>query len=141
MAPRSELVERLGQVPLFSGFGRKEREAVIRSSSEVTHPAGKEVVSEGRDGVGFHLILSGSAVVTQGGRTLGVLGPGEYFGEIALIDGGPRAATVRAETELRTLSITAWDFKPLLHEHPLMAEKLLVELCRRVRVAEGRTAS
>jgi len=135
---RKTLVDMLGRVAFFEGLSKKELEAVVRSSSEVDHSAGKAVVQEGRDGVGFHLILSGSATVTQRGRKLRTIGVGESFGDIALIDGGPRSATVTADTPLHTLSVTSWDFRPLLYEHPQIAYKLLLQLCGRLRDAEKR---
>lgn len=139
MAARSDQMEMLARVPLFEGLAKKELQAIMRSAGEVDHRAGKEIVREGAEGTGFHMILSGQATVIQGGRRKRTIGPGDYFGDIALIDRGPRSATVRADTDMHTLSITAWNFKPLLHEHPAIAFKLLVELCRRLRAAENAT--
>lgn len=138
MADRRTFAEMMGGVPLFAGLSRKEIESVLRLAREVTHQAGKEVVTEGREGVGFHLIVDGSATVNHGGRDIRTLGPGDSFGDIALIDGGPRSATVVAATAMRTLSIAAWDFKPLLIEHPQIAYKLMLQLCSRLREAEAR---
>jgi CRP/FNR family transcriptional regulator, cyclic AMP receptor protein len=137
MASRDDLLALLSRVPLFEGLSKKELEAVLRSSSEVEHEAGHNIVTEGGGAAGFHLLLAGEATVLQGGREKRTLAAGDFFGEIALIDGGPRSATVRADTRVRTLSITAWDFKPLLGEHPDMAHKVMVELCRRIRSAEA----
>ena len=78
------------------------------------------------------------AVTPNKVRRLRRLVPGDSFGDIALIDGRPRTATVRAETPLRTVSMTVWDFKPLLTEHPQISYRLLLELCRRLREAEKR---
>jgi CRP-like cAMP-binding protein len=136
VAGRDDLLDLLARVPLFEDLSKKELNAVLRSAEEVSHAQGKEVVKEGGGGAGFHLILDGQATVLQNGRVRRRMGPGEFFGEIALLDGGLRSATVRADTPVRTLSITAWNFKPLLVEHPAMAQKLLVELCRRLRAAE-----
>ena len=138
MTDRRVLVGMLGNTPLFAGLSRKELETVLKTASEVDHPAGSDVVSEGTEGVGFHLILSGSATVTQHGRVLRTLGPGDSFGDIALIDGGRRTATVTADAPLHTLSMTAWHFKPMLLENAQIGYKLLVELCRRLREAEDR---
>ena len=137
MAVSNDLAVMLRSVPLFEGLEPKELQAVLRCADEVRHAAGKAVVREGGEGIGFHLILDGEATVTQGGRELRRLRPGDYFGDIALLDGQPRTATVTAQGPVRTLSITAWNFKPLLIEHPAMAQKLLVELCRRLRNAEA----
>jgi CRP-like cAMP-binding protein len=138
MASRDDLLELLARVPLFEGLSKKELEAVVRSSSEVEHEAGHAIVTEGGGAAGFHLMLAGEATVSQDGREIRRLAAGDFFGEIALIDGGPRSATVTAVTRVRTLSITAWDFKPLLGEHPEMAHKVMVVLCRRLRAAEER---
>ena len=140
MATSQTHVEMLGQVPLFKGLSQEELDVVLRSTSEADFQPGSEVVREGDKGAGFHLILSGTAKVSQGGKDLRSLGPGESFGDIALIDDGHRTATVQAESQLHTLSITTWNFKPLLLEHPQVAYKLLVELCRRLREAEARAA-
>jgi CRP-like cAMP-binding protein len=139
MASHDELTTLLSRVPLFEGMSRKEMEAILRSASEVEHEAGHNIVTEGGGAAGVHLILAGEATVIQGGHEKHRMGAGEFFGEIALIDGGPRTATVRADTRVRTLSIGAWNFRPLLAEHPDMAYKVMVELCRRVRAAEANT--
>jgi len=76
--------------------------------------------------------------VSRSGRRIRGLGPGDSFGDIALIDDGPRSATVVAETPLQLLSITSWNFKPLLLERPQIAHKLLLQLCARLRDAEKR---
>lgn len=138
MTDRRTLVDMLGATPLFSGLSRKELETILTTAREVDHPAGRAVVAEGSEGVGFHLILAGSATVTQRDRRLRTLGPGDSFGDIALIDGGARSATVTADTPLRTLSLASWEFKPLLETNAQIAYKLLVELCRRLREAEER---
>jgi len=140
MATSQTHVELLGKVPLFQGLSEDELEVLLRSTSETDFQAGTDVVREGDKGAGFHLILSGTATVTKGGQTLRSLGPGESFGDIALIDDGHRTATVHADAPLHTLSITTWNFKPVLLEHPQIAYKLLVELCRRLREAEARAA-
>ena len=135
---RKTLISMLGAVPLFERLSKKDLDLIAKSSSEVDHRAGQHVVEEGRTGVGFHLILSGTATVKRGGRRLRSLGPGESFGDIALIDGGPRSATVIADTPLRTLALATWNFRPLLTEHPEVAYKLLIQLCARLRDAEKR---
>ncbi len=127
----------LKAVPLFRDLGADEINTVIREATEVAHVDGHEITGEGNPGVGFHLILSGEASVTQDGRPLAVLRPGQFFGEMALLDGQPRSATVTAIGPVRTLSIVAWRFEPLLEKHPRIAISLLRELCARVRRAEG----
>jgi CRP/FNR family transcriptional regulator, cyclic AMP receptor protein len=126
----------LRSVPLFEGLSQKELQAVIRSAKQVEYAPDRDIVTEGATGVGFHLILEGKASVLVGGRTRAKLGPGDFFGEMSLIDGGPRSATVRADTDVRTLSLASWEFTPLLDANPSIARKLLVELSRRLRTVE-----
>ncbi|HVC42949.1 MAG TPA: cyclic nucleotide-binding domain-containing protein [Candidatus Saccharimonadales bacterium] len=131
-------VEKLKATRLFEGLSKKEIREVARVSREIEHAAGEKVVEEGAPGVGFHLILAGRARVTRNGRTLRELGPGDSFGDISLIDDGPRSASVIAEQPLRLLSILSWEFKPLLLEHPKLTYKLLLRVCALLRDAEAR---
>lgn len=137
MAKVPSPIETLRGVALFQGLSKRELRAILEVAKEVEFAAGRRIVSEGKSGAGFHLILEGSAKVSARGRTFRRLGPGEYFGEISLIDGGPRTATVTAETGLRTLSLASWDFMPILERHSSIATKLLVEMCRRLRALES----
>ena len=138
MTDKKTLVEMLGRNRLFDELTKKEIGAVVDYSTEVNHPKGQMIVIEDRSGVGFHLILDGTATVSVKGRKVRTLGPGESFGDIAVIDGGPRSASVTAETELRTLSLPPWEFKPLVLEHPKLSYKLLLKLCALLREAEKR---
>jgi CRP-like cAMP-binding protein len=138
MTDEEQIVSLLGKVQLFEGLSKKDLTHIARAAREVEHPAGHAVVTEDRPGVGFHLIIGGRAVVTQKGHKLRELGPGDSFGDIALIDGGPRSATVAAETPLQLLSLTSWEFKPLLLEHAEMTYQLLLQVCGRLRDAETR---
>jgi CRP/FNR family cyclic AMP-dependent transcriptional regulator len=138
MTDKKALVDLLRSSRLFDELTRKEVLALIDSAKEVDHRQGRMIVVEGQPGVGFHLLLEGTAIVSRNGRKLRTLGPGETFGDIAVIDGGPRSASVQAETQLRTLSLPPWEFKPLLMEHPKIAYKLLVKLCMLLREAEKR---
>jgi CRP/FNR family transcriptional regulator, cyclic AMP receptor protein len=138
MAKRSDQIDLLSGVDLFSGLSRKEVGLVLQYMRDHEFPAGRVVVSEGEEGGRFFLIVSGNAVVRRGGRRIRKLGPGDSFGDIALIDGGPRSATVEAETPLSTLSLATWNFKGALRENPSMGFKLLLVLCKRLREAESR---
>jgi CRP/FNR family transcriptional regulator, cyclic AMP receptor protein len=131
-------VDMLKTARLFEGLSKKDIAEVARCSKEIEHAAGAEVVREGSKGVGFHLILAGRVRVSRNGRKLRELGPGDTFGDISLIDGGPRTASVFAVTPLRLLSMMSWEFKPLLIEHPEMAYKLLLRVCGMLREAESR---
>jgi CRP/FNR family transcriptional regulator, cyclic AMP receptor protein len=130
-----KLVEQLKTVPLFSGCSTRELASLGRFLREVDFPAGRQIVQEGRTGTGLHVIIEGETKVVVGDRTRRRLGPGEFFGEISLLDRGPRTATVVAETPVRTLSLSAWNFRAALKEHPTMAVKMLEELASRVRSA------
>lgn len=130
-------LDMLRSVRLFEGLSKRELQAVLKSGDVVEHPAGEAIVRQGAVGAGFHLVLEGTAKVRAGGRTRRVLRPGDYFGEMALIDKGRRSATVLAETAVTTLVISSWNFTPLLDKHPSIAKKLLVELSKRVRSLEN----
>jgi CRP-like cAMP-binding protein len=138
MTDKKTLVNLLSRNRLFDELNKKDVLALIDSAKEVDHREGQMIVVEGHPGVGFHLLLQGTAIVSRNGRKLRTLGPGETFGDIAVIDGGPRSASVQAATALRTLSLPPWEFKPLLLEHPRIAYRLLVKLCTLLREAEKR---
>jgi len=128
--------ERIRSVPLFSDFGDKELHRVAAIAKEVEFPAGKVIAKQGETGVGFHMIAEGEATVSVDGVDHATLGPGTYFGEISLIDGGSRSATVTAATDLKTVSLTSWDFNALLDQFPELSRTLLIQLCRRLRAVE-----
>jgi CRP/FNR family transcriptional regulator, cyclic AMP receptor protein len=118
-------VELLQRVPLFSDLDRKELERVAASMKERLFSAGDTVTAEGSTGVGFFIIESGSAKVTIGGEDRRELGPGDYFGEVALLNESARTATIKAETDLRCYGLTSWEFRPLVETHGSIAWKLL----------------
>ena len=136
MAPDKDLVERLRTVPLFEGLSNKELKDVLGRFGVFEHAAGHEIVEEGHGSVGFHLILDGQAAVSRGSHTLRTLGPGDYFGEISVIDGKPRSATVTAVTPVRALALTAWAFQSLLDSQPSLTRKILLGLCQTIRSSE-----
>jgi len=129
-------VDMLAAVDLFTVLTKKEVKKIHDAGKEVSFHAGRTIVSEGETAVGFHLILKGQAKVTVNGRLRANLGPGDYFGEMAIIDRGPRSATVTAATDMQTLGIASWDFMPVLSENFEMCRKIMVELSRRLRGAE-----
>lgn len=133
-----EMLERLRTVPLFRGLSERELKDVVSRTRVVEHDADGEIVEEGHGAAGFHLILDGTVTVLQNGGVRRTLGPGDYFGEISLIDGKPRSATVRTNGPVRTLSLAAWNFAPLLEAHPSMARTMLIGLCEHLRAAEER---
>lgn len=118
-------VELLKRVPIFSDLDRKELERVANSMKERTFGAGDTVTAEGQTGVGFFVIASGEAKVTVGGEDRRRLGPGDYFGEVALLNESARTATIKAETDLKCYGLTSWEFRPLVETHGSIAWKLL----------------
>jgi CRP/FNR family transcriptional regulator, cyclic AMP receptor protein len=132
----AQLVELIKAVPIFSACTPRELKGIATSGKEVEFPAGRTITEEGQTGVGMHVIISGEVKVMVGGRTRRRLGPGAFFGEIALLDGGPRTASIVAETPVRTFAITSWNFRALLKSHPSLALKMLEEVARRLRENE-----
>jgi CRP/FNR family transcriptional regulator, cyclic AMP receptor protein len=128
--------EVLKRVPLFADLNRREVRQVARLFKERRFSEGETVAREGSGGAAFFLIDSGEATVSIRGRRRGTLGPGEYFGEIALIDGGARSATVTASSELVCWGLTFWDFRPLVQENAAIGWKLLQSLAKMLRDAE-----
>jgi len=128
----AEATELLGRVPLFSGLDPRELETISRTVHERTFNAGDTVAEEGQGGVGFFVIKSGEAKVSVGGDDVRRLGPGDYFGEIALISEGSRTATVTAESELQCYGLTPWEFRPLVQTNAGIAWKILQALAKQV---------
>jgi len=126
-------VELLEQVPLFQSLGRKHLEELSRSFRDRTFAAGSTVTTEGEQGVGFFLIESGDATVSVAGESRRSLGPGDYFGEMALIDDSPRSATIVADTPLRCWGLTSWEFRPLVESNAAIAWSMLQMLAKRLR--------
>jgi CRP-like cAMP-binding protein len=120
-----EAVELLKRVPLFADLDGAELRQIANSMKQRTFSAGQEIAVEGQSGVGFFVIEDGQAKVTVHGDEVRRLGPGDYFGEVALITQGARTATVTADTVLKTYGMTFWDFRPLVEDTPSIAWKLL----------------
>jgi CRP/FNR family transcriptional regulator len=132
-----DTVEALGRVPLLAGIERRDLERLARSFRERSFREGDVVTREGEEGMGFFVILDGSVSVTVGGQQRNSLGPGDAFGEMALIDQGPRSATIVAATDLRCVALTPWEFRPFVEEHPRVAWALLQTLAKRLRSSES----
>jgi CRP/FNR family transcriptional regulator, cyclic AMP receptor protein len=135
----SERVDLLRRVPLFADLDERELQSIASGLKEVTFRPGQEVTTEGGAGIGFFIIQDGGAVVTVRGQERGRLGPGDYFGEIALIGRSDRTATVSADTELRCLGMTSWEFRPLVEGNGTVAWKLLEAMAKRIAQAEQRS--
>jgi CRP/FNR family transcriptional regulator, cyclic AMP receptor protein len=130
--------ELIRQVPLFSELDKRELQGLSSSMKERTFKAGDTIANEGQSGIGFFLIEEGEASVSVGGQERASLGPGDHFGEVALIDDGARTATVTAKSDLRTYGITSWEFRPLVEQNASLAWKLLQQMAKRLRDAEQR---
>ena len=124
-------IDLLERVPIFQGLDHRELERIASSMKQRTFHAGDTVTAEGQGGIGFFVIESGDAKVTIGGRDRRTLGPGDYFGEVALLTDSPRTATIIAETDLRCYGMTSWDFKPLVESHSSIAWKLLQTMAKK----------
>lgn len=129
----------LARVPLFAGLTDDDLRQVVQAGDNIDVEAGRELITEGRVGREFFLILDGEAGVHRDGREVATLGPGEYFGELALLDRGPRSATVTARTDMRIFVLGQREFGGLVDSVPGLAPKLLARLAQRIREADART--
>jgi CRP-like cAMP-binding protein len=129
-------VELLANVDLFADLTPAEMGKVLALAKPLEFSEGEEVTEEGTPGGRFHVIESGSAKVVRGGRTVARLSTGDSFGELSLIDGCPRSASVIACEPMRTWSIAEWNFRPLLKAEGPIAYKLLVKVIERFRALQ-----
>ncbi len=130
--------DRLRKVPLFSGLSERDLAHLAATMRERTYSEGAAVTAEGGRGSWFFVIEEGNADVVVDGSKVGTLGPGDHFGEIALIDEGKRTASVIAATDLRCWVLPPWEFRPWVKENPRSAWALLETLAKRLRAAEQR---
>jgi len=119
-------------------LSKRDLARLANNAHDRTFPAGTVLTEQDEIGVTFGVIVEGQAAVSVHGRPARTLGPGDYFGEMALIDHSYRSATITAETDLRCLMFTAWVFRPFALEHPETAWVLLEMMVQRVRDAEAR---
>jgi CRP/FNR family cyclic AMP-dependent transcriptional regulator len=134
--------ELLEQIPLFEGLTQGELERISSSFKERRFSAGDTVAVEGAGGVGFFVIGDGTASVEVHGERRGKLAPGDYFGEIALIDEQTRrTATITADSDLTCYGMTAWEFRPLVETNAQIAWKLLQVMAKRLRESEQQQIS
>ena len=134
---KSSKVAMLRNVPLFKGLSQKQLEQIARLVDEVEAPAGKRLAIVGETGHELFVIVQGQAVVTLPNGRKVRLGPGEFFGEMSLVDGGPRSATVEATTPMKLLVVGHREFWQLLDEAPSLNAKVMRTLAGRLRDAEG----
>lgn len=130
--------EFLARVPIFANCSADEIATIARAAKPSHFEPGQIIVTQGTPGQAFYLVTSGRVEILRDGRSLGAFGPGDFFGEMSLLDQAPRSATIRAIEPTECLMLSSWDFKALLERHPSIAIKLLEVLSRRLRVADER---
>jgi CRP-like cAMP-binding protein len=139
----SKAVDALSKVPLLEGLAPAGLEELAESFRELTFPAGATVTREGERGArmgAFFIITAATATVTKGGTRLNTLGPGDFFGEIALFHDAPRMATVTADGDLSCLALGSWEFRPFVEANPLVAWQLLETMSVRLADTERLSA-
>ena len=133
---RDEKLELLERIPLFSGFGQKDLVRLGQLADEVDVPAEHCLMAQGDRGTELFVVVSGKVRVERDGQRINTLGPGEIFGEIAILDGGPRTATVTADEPTRLLVLNHRDFHSMMEEFPDIAVDVLTSLAHRIRRLE-----
>jgi CRP-like cAMP-binding protein len=134
--PRDTKIKRLSQVSLFSACSKRDLERIASLADEIEVPAGTELMQKGDPGHEAFVIMSGKAKAVVPGKGGVVMGPGECFGEMALLHRAPRSATVKTETDCRLLVVGSREFSSLMDDVPSMARKVLAAMADRVRQAE-----
>ena len=122
----------LKNVPLFAGLDDKDLERIAGRMIERHFKAGDKLTEQGASGVGFFVIEAGTADVAVDGEAKGSVGPGDYFGEIALLSDSARTATLTATTDMVTYAMTPWEFKPLVESNSELAWKLLTAMASKL---------
>ena len=130
---REDVIPTLEKMPLFRDVSGRELRAVANRFDDATYLAGHGILTEGMTGPEFFIILDGTASVLIDDEVVATLGPGDFFGEVAALDGGPRTASVRAETQLRCVTLPVNGLRQFLLDHPVVAINLLPEIVRRFR--------
>jgi CRP-like cAMP-binding protein len=136
LTSRSERSALLAKIPLFDGLSKRQLEDVAKAADEVTALAGTRLATRGETGNEMYVIVAGEAVVQTGDGRNVRLGPGDFFGEMSLVDGGPRSATVDAATDLQLLALGRREFWGLLDQAPTLVRKIMAVLSRRLRTSE-----
>lgn len=130
---RDRRTELIGGCALFRGLDAAQLAAVAESATEVDFPAGRVIARQGEIGTGFFIVVDGDVRVVRDGQTIATLGPGEFFGELSVLDRQPRIAQVVAATPTRCLALASWDFEKVLLANPAVALAILRELAGRLR--------
>jgi CRP-like cAMP-binding protein len=127
------VVDMLEKSSLWSGLDKQDFKAIVKISKQQKFLNGDTIVKKGDEGAGFYLVLDGAVEIRSDGNTLSKLGPGQFFGEMSVVDTQPRSADVVAVEPSRVLFLSAWSFKSLVSERPRIAVKMLQEFVRRLR--------
>ena len=133
--PAPRRAELLAACPLFRGVGGDGIAALAGRATEVDFPAGHVIARQGEIGTGFFVVVEGSVRVVRDGAVIATLGPGEFFGELSVLDGRPRNAMVAAETATTCLAIASWDFEAVLLANPALTLAILRGVASRLREA------
>ena len=141
MFGHSSKTEILQKVTLFRDLSRRQLDLVARLADEVDVEAGRRLATAGESGHELFVVIEGYAAVSAGRGRRVRIGPGEFFGEMSLVDGGPRSANVDAATDMRLLVVGRREFWQLLHEAPSLGQKIMETLSRRLRDAEAEVTS
>ena len=129
--------DELARIPLLAALTRRDRERLASVLRDRVIAAGEVAAAEGEEGIGFFMIVAGTATVEQDGAPVRTLAAGDWFGEIAVLGDGRRTATVRALEELRCVGMTPWQFRPFLSEHPEIALTIAATMAERLAPAAG----
>jgi len=138
MAGTSAYLKHLASIPLFSSCSNRDLQKIARASDEISIDEERVLVEQGAIGHECFVIIEGNAVVKRGNRRVADLGPGDHFGELALFDGGPRTASVIAETDMKVLVLGQREFAGLLDEVPGLAHKVMANLARQIRELDAK---
>jgi CRP-like cAMP-binding protein len=141
MARKNEYLDYLAAVPLFGALGHRELKQVASLTFDMRAPAGKAIVKEGTPGHEFYVITEGRATVTLKGKKLAEFGPGDFFGEMALVDQGPRSTTVTADTDVALLVLGDREFSGLMDSVPAVGRKILRGVAQRLRAVQASPAA
>jgi CRP-like cAMP-binding protein len=132
----SSVIDHFQAIPLFESVSKKGIRAIVGAATEVDVRAGKALVREGEFGRDLYVIVAGEALVTQGGKRLSRLGPGDFFGELAFLDRSRRSATVTARSDMRVMVLGPREFDVIVEREPAIAKRLLEAMARRIRQNE-----
>jgi CRP/FNR family transcriptional regulator, cyclic AMP receptor protein len=132
------VTDRLAAVPLFAACTERELHEISRLATELDVPAGKALVTEGEPGHEFLIVIEGRATATAHGVPIATFGPGDFFGEMALLDNGPRSATVIADTPMHLAVVSQSEFNGLLDTVPVLSRRVLAGLAARIRELDAR---